>query len=80
MDGNLMAPRERLTLDQALRAVTSDAAFVLRMEDRIGSIRAGKSADFTVLERDPYEVGVAGLADIPVWGTVFEGRLYPVAE
>jgi predicted amidohydrolase YtcJ len=80
MDGTLMAPAQRLTVDQALRAVTSDAAFVLRMEDRIGSIRAGKSADFTVLERDPYEVGAAGLAEIPVWGTVFEGRPYPVAR
>jgi len=80
MDGTLMAPAQRLTVDQALRAVTSDAAFVLRMEDRIGSIRAGKSADFTVLERDPYEVGAAGLAEIPVWGTVFEGRPHPVAR
>jgi predicted amidohydrolase YtcJ len=43
-------------------------------EDEIGSIRAGKRADFTVLEQDPYAVGVSGLRSIPIWGTVFEGR------
>lgn len=78
MNGTLMAPSERLTVEQALRAITIDAAWVLRMEDEIGSIRAGKRADFAVLEADPYEVGAAGLADIGIWGTVFEGALRPV--
>lgn len=71
--GRVMAPEERLTLDQALRAITMDAAYVLGMENEIGSIRAGKKADFAVLEQDPYEIPVEELKDIPVWGTVFEG-------
>lgn len=75
--GTELAPAERLNLDQALRAVTIGAAWILGLEDEVGSIRAGKKADFTVLEKDPYEVGVEGLADIPVWGTVFEGRPAP---
>ena len=53
--GEVAGPEERLTLDQALRAITIDAAFALGMEDDIGSIRAGKRADFTVLEADPIE-------------------------
>ena len=76
--GEVVGPEERLTLEQALRAVTIDAAFVLGMEDEIGSIRAGKRADFTVLEADPFEEPVESLKDIPVWGTVFEGRPFPV--
>ena len=48
------------------------------MENDIGSIRAGKKADFTILEEDPYEVGAEGLKDIPIWGTVFEGRPFPL--
>jgi hypothetical protein len=74
INGNLACPEEAVSLHAALRAITIDAAWVLRMEDRIGSIRAGKSADFAVLEQDPYKVGAAKLKDIPVWGTVFEGE------
>ena len=77
-EGSLMAPEERITVQQALRAVTLDAAFALRMEDEIGSIVAGKRADFTVLEQDPFEVEPMHLKDIPIWGTVFEGRPYPI--
>jgi predicted amidohydrolase YtcJ len=72
--GEVMAPAECLTVEQALRAITIDAAYVLGMEDEIGSIRAGKKADFTVLEADPYQVEPEALNDIPIHGTVFEGR------
>jgi len=77
--GVVMAPEERLTVDQALRAITIDAAYVIGMEHEIGSIRAGKKADFTVLEADPYDVPTTNLKDIPIWGTVFEGRLAPIS-
>ena len=75
-----MAPPERITVEQALRAVTIDAAFALRMEQEIGSIVAGKRADFTVLEAGPLEVAPMQVKDIPVWGTVFEGRPYPIVS
>lgn len=69
---------ERLSVNEALRAITIDAAWVMRWEDRIGSIRAGKNADFVVLEADPYAVDSADLKDVPVWGTVFAGEVFPV--
>ena len=74
MSGKVFGPTERLTLDQALRAVTIDAAYMIGMETALGSIEAGKLADFAVLDRDPYEAGVSGLRDMKVWGTVFEGK------
>jgi len=77
MSGKVFAPTERLTLDQAIRAVTIDAAYMINMESELGSIEAGKLADFAVLDKDPYEVGVEGLRDIKVWGTVFEGQAHP---
>ena len=79
-NGQVMGPEERLTIDQAMRAITTDAAYVLGMEDEIGSLRAGKKADFTVLEQDPYEVPIETLKDIPIWGTVFEGQPFPLAK
>ncbi len=71
--GAVLGPNERVSVDQAMRAITIEAAYVLGQEHRIGSIRAGKSADFTVLDEDPYEVAPETIRDIRVHGTVFEG-------
>ncbi len=77
-DGTLMAPKERISVEQALRAVTIDAAFALGMEHEIGSIVAGKRADFTVLEADPLAIDPMRLRDIPIRATVFEGRVHEI--
>ena len=76
--GQVMAPQERIPLHQALRAITIDAAYILGLEDEIGSIRAGKKADFTVLEADPYATPLTDLRDIPLWGTIYEGQPFPI--
>jgi len=44
-----------LAKDRALRALTIDAAKILGVEDRLGSIQAGKDADLLVFEGDPFE-------------------------
>lgn len=67
-------------LEEALRMVTTDAAYVLGIDDKVGSLEPGKLADFTVLERDPHAVKPAAIKDIPVWGTVLGGRVFPTAE
>ena len=74
--GRQVAPSERLTLQQALRGITIDAAFGLNLDHEIGSIVAGKKADFTILEDDPFELGVERLKDVRVAGTVFEGEVH----
>ncbi len=78
INGRSGAPEERISLDAAMRAITIDAAWVMGWEDQIGSIRAGKKADFAVLDSDPYQVGVKELKNVRVWGTVFEGEVHPV--
>ncbi len=77
--GRVAGPEQRVSVDQALRAITIEAAYSWRKETELGSIAPGKIANFTVLESDPYAVPPETLKDVPVWGTVFEGRLYPVA-
>ncbi len=77
--GRVAAPEQRIGVEEALRAVTIEAAYSWRQDDRIGSIAPGKIANFTVLEDDPYTVEPLKLKDVPVWGTVFEGRLFPVS-
>ena len=77
INGNLTGAEERISLDAALRAITIDAAWIVGWENEIGSIRAGKRADFAVLDSDPYQVGASGLREIKVWGTVFDGEVHP---
>jgi len=73
--GKVFGAEERLSLHQAMRAITIDAAYILHLEDNLGSIESGKLADFAVLEQDPYTVGIVGLRNMKVWGTVFEGQV-----
>lgn len=72
----LVAPDERIGLESALRAVTIDAAYILGLEDKIGSLEQGKFADFTILEEDPFEIDPKHLKDIPIWGTALSGKLF----
>jgi len=78
--GAVASPTERLSLEQALRGITIDAAWALGLEAEIGSIACGKRADFAVLEDDPFELGVERLKDVRVAGTVFEGTPYMLAR
>ena len=64
-------------MSTALQACTLDAAHQLKLDHDIGSLEAGKLADFAVLESDPYEVSPEQLKDISVWGTVLGGVPQP---
>lgn len=74
--GRTLGPEQRLSVEQALRAVTLGAAYTLKMDHIVGSIETGKLADFAVLEDDPLTVGPEHLKDIAVWGTVVGGRAF----
>lgn len=78
INGNRNFQWQAISVHDALQAITTDAAWMMRMENEIGSLRAGKRADMVVLEEDPYAIEPARLKDIAIWGTVFEGKVYPV--
>ena len=63
-----------ITVGDALYAITLGAAHQMKMDHLIGSIEAGKFADFAVLEEDPLEIDPMRLKDIEVWGTVLGGE------
>ena len=75
--GHQMAKDQAVSVDAALRAITIDAAWSLRLDREVGSIAPGKRADFVVLDRSPFDVKPARIRDIEVWGTVYEGRVFP---
>jgi len=74
---HVLGEHERIPVYDALRAVTGDAAYTLRMDREVGTIESGKRADFAVLDDDPLAVAVREVKDIPVWGTVLAGMPQP---
>lgn len=73
--GTVHGAEQAITLDEALRAQTINAARTLRREHLVGSISVGKLADFVELTADPYSVDPADLADkARVTGTWLGGQ------
>jgi len=74
IDNSVVGPDQAVSLDDAIRAVTLDAARQLGQGDRLGSLENGKEADFTILESDPYKVSPDAIADIKVSETWVAGE------
>lgn len=71
--GKVLGEYEKISVREALQAVTIGGAYQHKWDAEIGSIEPGKFADFAVLEEDPLAVDPAELRDIPIWGTVVDG-------
>lgn len=52
-----LAIRAGLTPEQAMRAITGDAAAILGVQDRVGTLARGRDADFLVLSGEPFAIG-----------------------
>ncbi len=70
-NGEVLNPDECIGVEEALRAVTIDAAWQCRADDITGSIEVGKYADLALLEDDPTAIDPTSIAAI----TVSETRL-----
>jgi len=76
--GGVSNPNEKLTREQALKAITLGAAWSLGLDDEIGSIEAGKRADFAILESNPLTTAPEAWPDIKVWGVMLGGDIRSV--
>ncbi|MEU2198786.1 amidohydrolase [Isoptericola sp. NPDC019482] len=72
--GRVMGAGERITVEEALKAVTLGGAYLLKMDHEVGSIEPGKLADLAVLADDPCAVAEDEIGAIRVLGTVVGGR------
>jgi predicted amidohydrolase YtcJ len=68
-------PEERITVDEALRMYTVNAAYASFEETVKGSIDEGKLADLTVLSGDPTAVPPSKIGDINVMITIVDGKV-----
>lgn len=75
--GRVLGAAQCIGVEQALHAITLGAAYTLGLDAEIGSIEAGKRADFAVLNDDPLDGPPEALKDIGVWGVVQGGRVFP---
>ena len=72
--GKVFRPEEKLTLEEAIRAVTVKSAWAFLEDDVKGSIEPGKFADLVVLGRDILTIDPLEIKDIPVLKTMTGGR------
>jgi len=69
-------PIRNITLTDALKMYTINAAYASNMEHAKGSIEVGKDADLTIIDRDPYDhIGKASLFEMKVEYTIVGGKI-----
>lgn len=66
---------QRLSVEEALRLMTIDAAYATFQEETTGSIITGKFADLVVLSDNPLEMDPMDLMDLKIWMTVIQGKI-----
>lgn len=74
-DGSDVVPEQRLTREEALRCATVNGAYLCFAEDKRGRIAAGYDADLAILDRDPFSVEEAEIADTRAEMTIVGGRI-----
>jgi len=72
--GRVFGPEEALTIEEALRGYTANAAHFTFEEDSKGTIEPGKLADFVVLSANPLTVAADKLLNIGVEQTWLGGK------
>ena len=65
---------EKVSINNALKAITIDAAYQLKMDDKIGSIQEGKYADFAIVNQNPMKTDAYKIRDIEVNETWVNGQ------
>jgi predicted amidohydrolase YtcJ len=73
--GQIIGADERISPYDALKSITSWAAYQSFEEDIKGELSAGKLADFVVLDKNPLKVSSSSIKDIKVIQTIKEGEL-----
>ncbi|HKY00694.1 MAG TPA: amidohydrolase [Steroidobacteraceae bacterium] len=72
--GKTWGPRQKITVEEALRVCTLNGAYASFEENEKGSLQPGKLADVVVLGRNPLEEDPASLVTIPIERTMVGGN------
>jgi predicted amidohydrolase YtcJ len=78
LSGEVWLPAHSLTVEEALRAYTVSPPKAIHQELRLGTLEAGKLADFVILVDDPFTMPRERLAEVKVAQTIVGGKVvYP---
>ncbi len=66
---------QEIPLPEAVRAYTINAAYVMRQENKVGSLEVGKEADFIVLSKNLFEIELSQISQVQVLKTYLKGEL-----
>ena len=72
--GRTLGENEEIDLASALDMYTRNAAYIMRLEDKTGSIEVGKRADLVVLDRNLFEIPPTEINDAQVVLTIMDGK------
>ena len=73
--GRILGPEYRVSVVEALRSVTSYAAYQNHQEDIKGTLTPGKAADMTILEDNPLSIDPMTIKDIKVSATMVDDKI-----
>ncbi|MCI0335885.1 MAG: amidohydrolase [Planctomycetes bacterium] len=68
-------PRQKISVEESLRAYTIDAAYAAFSEKSLGSLEPGKLADLVVLGRNVFEIPPEELNTVPIVATIVNGKV-----
>ncbi len=72
--GNVIGEEQKVSVFEAVKAVTIGAAYAYFEEDSKGSIRPGKRADLVILDKSPFDVDPMEIREITVLETIKDGK------
>jgi predicted amidohydrolase YtcJ len=75
MENAVTRSPQEISLEDAVKAYTLNAAYVMRQEGKVGSIETGKEADLIVLDRNIFEIPASQISDTKVDLTYLKGKL-----
>ena len=68
------APKQRITLLEAITAYTLGVAYQFGLENELGSLEIGKRADFVVLNANPFKIPIHEIKNIKVIAVYKQGK------
>lgn len=79
-NGNLIGEEQAISVYDALKAITINAAYEYFEESSKGSIAIGKKADFVILDKSPLDVDKIEIKNIKVLETIKEGEVLTIGK
>lgn len=74
-DGKVLGEDEKISVLEAIKTVTINAAYQYGEEEIKGSLKAGKNADFIIVDKNPLKVAKDELRNIKILETIKDGKV-----